>query len=404
MKYTQSARLFYLSLKTLLAIALPAVVQASEEIISNDLVVQGDGSSTQASLEVFGDAVISANHYVDGNLFLKGTQFTPSEYLKKGYTSPRSSFLGNDFYSANFDNFLFLSNVRYNVTSVGFDQYRVHELFDGDFESNDSGNRVLPGTNAVVTFDFLAKSEYGQHSLTYPIGHIYITSYSNNVPSGASARYWTKDNVIVNFNPAEDVYGNGRLWKISVPHRLPFMVKLEVTINGPTAGFASIEEIEYHLERPKLSMQRPFISKYTNESLYKNLYFKDANNTPTITLDPQQGKITAQAIELSGTLKTNTGETFYHSGNFSSADIANWNSGNASQLINHQGTSVVSVDSSTSNVGINTSSPEKALHIAGGLKVDGELEVVTGNVTLGGQVKLSQSQGDISMGAFTTSD
>ena len=152
-----------------------------------------------------------------------------------------------------------------------------------------------------------------RHGLTYPEGYIYVTFYYNAVASGLSGRSWDRNGVERALTVAKDVYGNGRLWRLSIP-RNNFITRFELTIDGPASdsniAYAAVEEIEYHLHRPTNRTRRPHVSKYTNEKLYKNFNFKDANNETTIQLLPDTGKIVAKELVVSGSLKTAQGGSF----------------------------------------------------------------------------------------------
>ena len=156
----------------LLPIRAQSLSVASSTDVTADVVQINQNGVTTGTLNLLDHTSVDRNddpvtHAItidNGELQLNGQSVSgpaaSDDYLKKGYTSPRSGFLQNDIYSADTDNFFFLADRRFTVTQDGFSDPRIQELFDGEFDSNNQWNRIFPGESATINFDLLGKNEF----------------------------------------------------------------------------------------------------------------------------------------------------------------------------------------------------------------------------------------------------
>ncbi|MEM1223650.1 MAG: hypothetical protein AAGH40_12915, partial [Verrucomicrobiota bacterium] len=237
----------------------------------------------------------------------------------------------------------------------------VSDLFDGNWSSS---LNLAAGTTGTIVVDFSGKP--GLQWVTYGKGKLVVGAYFTGGFTVTGARRIDRDgNVydlssdIENLKPSAGIYTN-TVWTIDIPNNATFTQRFEIDIlGGNHAGSTSaVAAIEYYQDRSDLGSA---LTLYRPETLYHTLSFEDPSGIETVAIDPEDGSIEVQSIELNGALTLSDGTSL-----LTSADLGSSSAGSLSEL---------TIPNTTT----------AALSVA-----------------TDGSVTLSAAQGDISMGSFGT--
>ncbi|WP_127130089.1 hypothetical protein [Pseudoflavitalea rhizosphaerae] len=169
---------------------------------------------------------------------------------------------------------LYSATSRFAVTYTSSGTVNPDGLFDGAYDGQPC---IIPvGTTAVFSIDFTGKQGT---ALSYPRGKVQLHFYSGGVPASVSGRMMKSDGTwydITGWINVSTVVNNA-VWEGTTSGVYTGAQILEITVQAPAGGNASLTEIEYIQNRP-LALNG-LVTKFNNQILYKNFEWRDVNNT-----------------------------------------------------------------------------------------------------------------------------
>lgn len=170
-----------------------------------------------------------------------------------------------------------LSNILFRATDKFTVTPNVVDLFVGDLDK--SSWTIPAGESRIINIDLISKGTLPTTGLTYSAGYFYISFYSTSIPETVTGRVKNSDNVwtdITQWTNVSNVSGY-RVWRGTCPIN-NYLTEIEFTIVAQSGINTIVSAIEYWPTRPTNQTEKPFVSKYTNNTLFTNLYFRDSTN------------------------------------------------------------------------------------------------------------------------------
>ena len=173
-------------------------------------------------------------------------------------------------YISKIDNAFYAADRRWSVTGTNISN--INGLFDGNYESQST---ITAGNTAVISIDFDPNHNNSAYFPGYPYGYILVSFYYTHGPANVSGRVYCNYNAhgigwhSISFSPISDNTNGAIVYKSE--HQGSYNIsQLEITITADPSSNTSVTQIEMHLDRPS-SNRTPFLSKYSDETLYYNL-------------------------------------------------------------------------------------------------------------------------------------
>ena len=209
----------------------------------------------------------------------------------------------SSMYISKIDNGLYASDKRFDAyITIDGNTSTANNVFDGSYESV----TVIPaGKTGVLTVDFSEQS--GSRFPGYPYGYIYVSFYYSYIPASVTGRVYNNyeahtigwsDLSFVRYAPD----GGADTQHVYTARQSKYGLQiLEISITAPANKAAELTQVEIWLDRPH-PKNAPFVSKYTEETLYYDL-------TAPKFIGNLTGNVTGNATNVTGTVAIANGGT-----------------------------------------------------------------------------------------------